>query len=377
MFKLSGLYISQLRLWKGKIENMEKVNFYQAVSACDLNGQTMAAVVLDGPDFGQRGLFCGGEQIWPGEETKEDSFFTRHKTQIWAMAQEERKKQKGLLEIEGTRVFCDWLGQEMHLVICGGGHVSMPVIKIGRMMGAKVTVLEDRPQFADNARRAGADEVLCEPFRQGLKKVRGSADTYFVIVTRGHRYDQECLEEIMQKKHAYIGMMGSRRRVAAVKELVTAAGGDREVLHQLYSPIGLDIGAETPEEIGVAIMAEIIQVKNQKKRTCGYSKEILREILAPDSKSEEQARRVLITIVARRGSAPRKTGTKMLVLPDGRCIGTIGGGCMEAKVLHQALSMIRSGDEMRKLCRVDMTGEEAQEEGMVCGGVVDVLLEVV
>lgn len=356
---------------------MEKVNFYQAVSACDPHCRTMAAVVLDGPAFGQRGLFSDGERIWSAEEKEEDNFFARHGNQIWAMAQKEGKNQKGLLEIEGARVFCDWLGQEMHLVICGGGHVSMPVIKIGRMMGAKVTVLEDRPQFADNARRAGASEVLCEPFRQGLKKIKGDANTYFVIVTRGHRYDQDCLEEIVQKKHAYIGMIGSRRRVAVVKELVMASGGNREVLDRIYSPIGLDIGAETPEEIGVAIMAEIIQVKNREKRTCGYPKEILREILTPGSKDQEGERRVLITIVARKGSAPRETGTKMLVFPDGRCIGTIGGGCMESEVFHQALSMIRSGEEKQKLCHVDMTGEEAEEEGMVCGGVADVLLEVV
>lgn len=350
------------------------LDFYKAVSECSPEARNMTAVVLDGPAFGQRALFTDGELKW---ESEERGFFTDYGAEIWETAHEENNHRKGLTEINGTRVFCDWLGQEMHLVICGGGHVSIPVIKIGIMLGCKVTVLEDRPQFADHARRAGATEVLCESFRQGLDKIEGDENTYFVIVTRGHRYDQDCLEQIVRKKHSYIGMIGSRRRVAVVKEMVLEAGGDKEVLDQLYSPIGLDIGAETPEEIGVAIMAEIIEVKNRKKRTCGYSKDMLREILNPDRQKEEKSRRVLITIVTRKGSAPRDIGTKMLVCPDGRCIGTIGGGCMESEVIHQALHMLRTDEEGRKLCHVDMTGDDAEEEGMVCGGVVDVLLEVV
>lgn len=349
-------------------------DFYKAVSECNPESKNMTAVILDGPSMGQRALFTDGELKW---ESEPGGIFTNYKEQIWKTAHEEKSRHKGLVEIEKTRVFCDWLGQEMHLVICGGGHVSMPVIKIGIMMGCRVTVLEDRLQFADNARRAGAGEVLCEPFSQGLDRIEGDENTYFVIVTRGHRYDQVCLEKIVRKKHAYIGMIGSRRRVAVVKELVIEGGGDRQVLDELYSPIGLDIGAETPEEIGVAIMAEIIEVKNRKRRTCGYSKDMLREILNPDRQEDEGGRRVMITIVTRKGSAPRDVGTKMLVFPDGKCIGTIGGGCMESEVTHRALHMIRSRGEEQKLCHVDMTGEDAEDEGMVCGGVVDVLLEVV
>ena len=115
------------------------------------------------------------------------------------------------------------------LVICGAGHVSIPVIQIGRMIGCTVTVLEDRPKFAYNARRAGADTVLCEPFEEGLKKIPGDPDIYFIIVTRGHRYDQVCLEKIMKKEHAYIGMMGSRARTVKVKQALLEQGADPQV----------------------------------------------------------------------------------------------------------------------------------------------------
>lgn len=350
------------------------LDFFKAVSECDPGKRNMTAVILDGADFGKKAVFSDKELVW---ESQGSVFFAQNQKELLESVHKGPSGQKGLVEVLGTRVFCDWLGQEMHLVICGGGHVSMPVIQIGMMMGYTVTVLEDRPQFADNARRAGATEVICDSFEHGLDKIEGGDNTYFVIVTRGHRHDQVCLERIVGKKHAYIGMIGSRRRIATVKEAIREGGGDPEVLERLYSPIGLDIGAETPEEIGVAIMGEIIEVKNRKRRTCGYSKEMLREILRPCEEEEVRERRVLATIVSRKGSAPRDVGTKMLVLPDGRCLGTIGGGCMEADVTRRALHMIRGSGDERALCHVDMTGADAEEEGMVCGGVVDVWLEVV
>lgn len=123
----------------------------------------------------------------------------------------------------------------------------MPVIQLGAMMEFTVTVLEDRPLYANNARRAGAHQVICDSFENGLDQIEGSKDTYFVILTRGHRYDQVCLERIAKMPHAYIGMIGSRKRVAKVKEVLIENGTDPEVLNQVYTPIGLNIGAETPE----------------------------------------------------------------------------------------------------------------------------------
>ena len=241
-------------------------------------------------------------------------------------------------------------------------------------MGCEVTVLEDRPSYADDARRAGATTVICEPFEEGLEKVSGSADTFFVIVTRGHRYDQICLEKIAQKEHAYIGMIGSRKRTAMVKENLKEKGIDSAVLDAVYTPIGLNINAETPVEIAVAIMAEIIQVKNRQKRSGGYTKEMIKAVLEQEP---DHSPKVLATIVARKGSAPRGIGTKMLILRNGKCIGTIGGGCMEANVIQKARLMVATGMPKARICQVDMTGNDAEEEGMVCGGVISVLLELI
>ena len=167
------------------------------------------------------------------------------------------EKRTGAFTAEGRPYFAESLGRKKQLVICGGGHVSLPVITIGRMLEFDVTVIEDRPEFAGNAKAQGATEVILDDFTKALSGMEGSEDTYFVIVTRGHRHDQECLELILPKRSAYIGMIGSRRKVALVKEKMIEEGFPKEKVEAVHSPIGLSIGAETPAEIAVSIMAEI------------------------------------------------------------------------------------------------------------------------
>lgn len=249
----------------------------------------------------------------------------------------------------------------------------MPVITLGIMMGFRVTVIEDRPSFADKARRQGASDVICDNFEHALEQIEGSQDTYFVIVTRGHRYDKECLRAIIDKPNAYVGMIGSRRRVGIVKDTLAEEGYSREKLDAVFTPIGLDIGAETPDEIGIAIMAEIIQVKNSQRRNYGFPAEIKRAIQGIRESGENM---VLATIIQRKGSAPREVGTKMLIRRDGTAIGTIGGGCVEAEVMLRGRRMLQLQDKELKVIHVDLRGSGlAEEDGMVCGGIIDVLLE--
>lgn len=269
--------------------------------------------------------------------------------------------------------------REDRLFICGGGHVSIPIIQIGKMLGFHVTVLEDRPVFADHARAAGADEVRCDSFENGLVQIEGDSDTYFVIVTRGHRYDMACLRRIIYKENAYIGMMGSRTRVRQVMNTLCEEGIEEELLRRVHSPIGLSIGAQTPEEIAVSVMAELIQVKykNMNADHSGgnsnteFTKEILRAAL-----SEVPEKRCIATIISRKGSAPRRVGTKMVIFEDGSLADTIGGGCMEAEVIREALFLLKQGED-KKVIQVNMLPEQAEDEGMVCGGVIEVEIEVV
>lgn len=355
------------------MNNHEIKNFYEMMRKLNPNHLNMVLTAIDDRHLGEKALFSDHKMIW---QSCEDSIFSAHAEDAINI------EESGLKTIGKNRVFCEVLGQEKKLVICGGGHVSMPVIRMGRMMGYSVTVLEDRPQFADNARREGASRVICEPFKNGLAQIPGDSDTFFIIVTRGHRYDQVCLEEIVKKEHAYIGMIGSRGRVLKVKESILEKGADPEVVDRVYTPIGLDIGAETPEEIAVAIMAQIIEVKNKQKRSGGYSRELLKYIMEEEAAQENMSgvcadRKVLATIVTRMGSAPREVGTKMLILPNGKNVGTIGGGCVESEVQKRGLKKIRFGEREPELYHVDMSGIEAEDEGMVCGGMIDVLLEII
>src|SRR5699024_2809965 len=135
-------------------------------------------------------------------------------------------------------------------------------------------------------------------------------------------------------------------------------GVDRAVLDGVHTPIGLKIHAETPEEIAVSVMAEIIQIKNSEKKTGGYSPELLQALTQDDGR-----KKVLAVIISRKGSAPRSVGTKMLIREDGTCLGTIGGGCIESEVIQKALLMMRAGRPAFRLCIVDMTADAAEEEG--------------
>lgn len=319
--------------------------------------------MLEGEAAGTRYFWADGELLGytgTGEVNEE------LKTQIT------ETPQIGIYEIEGQKFFIEHLKRQAHLVICGGGHVSQQVIELAGKVGFHVTVLEDRPYFADRAREAGADLVLCDAFEKSLQGIAGTPDTYFLVVTRGHRFDRACLEQILKKPYAYVGMMASRGRSALLKKQMAGDGFDRKALDEMHTPVGLSIHAETPEEIAVSIVAELIQIKNQTKKTAGYDS-LLMEYLT--GVKEPGQPKVLATIIARRGSAPRSIGTKMLVLGDGRIIGTIGGGCMESEVQHQCLRLLREENEKSRIVCADMTVSQAEDEGMVCGGTIDVFLE--
>lgn len=282
--------------------------------------------------------------------------------------------ESGIAEADGRRLFVESLKQPAHLVICGAGHVAQQVILLAGKVGFTVTVLEDRVSFAGEALRAGADQVICDSFENALKQIPGSEDTYFLVVTRGHRYDRVCLEAILKKPYAYVGMMASRGRSALLKKQMEEDGFDRKVLDEIHTPVGLDIHAETPEEIAVSIVSELIKEKNSVRKTSGYDAELLDYLTG---EKEPDTKKALATIVARRGSAPRGIGTKMLVLEDGRIIGTIGGGCMESEVQHLCLRMLHEKSAQGQIFTVDMTASQAEEEGLVCGGTIQVFMEVI
>lgn len=168
---------------------------------------------------------------------------------------------------ESVKVFIDPILPQARLLILGGGHIAIPLATMGNLLEFQVSVVDDRPYFANPARFQQISQVLCQDFETAIRKFVFDANTYVIIVTRGHRHDKTCLAEVLKKtKPAYIGMIGSQRKVAALFEDLREDGFSEAELKTVYAPIGLDIGAQTPAEISVSVMAEIIMV-----RRFGYS----------------------------------------------------------------------------------------------------------
>jgi len=147
------------------------------------------------------------------------------------------------------------------ILILGGGHIAVPLVKMSSILGYNTIVVDDRPSFANKILFPDAKQVICAGFGEYLKSLKAGAETFIVIVTRGHMHDLECLREVINQPAAYIGMIGSRRKVKMVMAQLEKEGISCERLNEVYSPIGLDIGAETPEEIALSILAEIVGVR--------------------------------------------------------------------------------------------------------------------
>ena len=165
-----------------------------------------------------------------------------------------------------VKLFVEVQHRPPELLIVGAGHVAQPLAQLGKLCDFTVTVLDDRPQFANRQRFPQADEVLALPLRETMRdwatEGRLGLDSYIVLVTRGHQHDIDCLLEVLDTPLGYIGMIGSQRRVRTVFDLLSVETGiPAEKFDRVYAPIGIAIGARTPAEIAVCIMAEIINVQ--------------------------------------------------------------------------------------------------------------------
>lgn len=148
------------------------------------------------------------------------------------------------------------------LIVCGAGHVGHATATAARFLDFQVTVIDDRPEFT--AREKFPDpaiQLITDDFVTALRSLKITRASHVVIVTRGHRHDEICLKEVVAQPARYIGMIGSRRRTTTIREHLRKDGVAAEHLQKVCAPIGLDIGAVTPEEIALAILSEIILVR--------------------------------------------------------------------------------------------------------------------
>lgn len=207
-----------------------------------------ALVWVDRPPFGSLGLGALEDEALTGA------------------SQQLNRRRHGVLTYETeageVELFVEVQARPPTLLIVGAGHIAEPLARLGTLCDFRVVVLDDRPRYANRHRFPQADEVIAADIEATLGTYPLDLDTFIVLVTRGHQYDVHALLQVVHRPHAYVGMIGSKRRIKAVFELLERERGlTREALGNVYAPIGLDIGAESPAEIAVAIMGEIIMVR--------------------------------------------------------------------------------------------------------------------
>lgn len=260
---------------------------------------------------------------------------------------------KALLEenVDVNIIQKEWFTMQPKLVILGCGHVSQYLAKIASILELYTIVIDNRKEFANREYFPTANEIHCIDYDQMDSVLPDEENACYVIVTRGHKDDRLCLEKTLHKPHLYLGMIGSKGKVKKTFDALMLEGYSQEELSNVHAPIGLDIKAQTPAEISISILAQLIEIKN----SC-FSSSVSKELL------ESNVHGTLCIIIEKKGSAPRGVGSMMLVYKDG-IIDTIGGG----KVEYQA---ILDAKECRKVMikDYDLSNAESATLGMICGG---------
>ncbi len=160
------------------------------------------------------------------------------------------------------QIFFEVMPAPPKLIVVGAGHIAVPLAKIAKVVDFHVTVIDDRLLYANRERFPDADEVLVGDMAQMLKEMTITPSCYIVLITRAHKYDEPCLREIIHSQAKYIGMIGSRRRIkACFQRFRDEEKIAEEMIERVYAPIGLDIATETPAEIALSILGEVIKVR--------------------------------------------------------------------------------------------------------------------
>lgn len=165
--------------------------------------------------------------------------------------------------------FIQPLAVRQRVIVCGGGHVAQCLVPVLAEVDFRVTVLESRPEFARPELFPQAEKVLLVDYTDLSSSVDLRPDDFIIIMTHGHIHDYILQEQLLRDEYAYIGVMGSRRKIASVNERLAAAGISREAMEKVHTPIGVAIGAATPAEIAISVAAECIAVRAQRRKMTG------------------------------------------------------------------------------------------------------------
>ena len=254
---------------KEALERISKGETVALATIVETKGSTpreVGAKMLVGKDGLISGTIGGGiTEAKVIEEVKQSLKEGKGKLITYHLTKEQAALDGGAICGGDMKVFIDVLQPKEEVLIFGAGHIAVCVSRLAKMVGFKVTVVDSRKEFANQDRFPDADEIIAEDTEKALTHLKITPSTYIIVLTRGHLKDEEVLGSVIKSGAAYIGMIGSRKKNSTVFQHLEEQGISAQELKEVHAPIGVDIGAQTPEEIAVSIMAEIIQVRKQKE----------------------------------------------------------------------------------------------------------------
>lgn len=183
---------------------------------------------------------------------------------VWAAAESVIREEKSrIMKFESAEIFIEPILPVPRMIIFGAGHIAIQVSKIATIAGFRSTIVDDRPEFASNERFPEAENIICGALEEASAQIHPDENTYVIIVTRDNEEDKHVLRWAVQTSARYIGMIGGRAKIQSITSDLELEGISRDRLDRVNMPIGLDIGAVLPEEIAVAIVAEVIHNRRE------------------------------------------------------------------------------------------------------------------
>ena len=329
------------------------------MQALEENGSYRTITILDGKNLGAKILLDKDNKIMSAN-IEDISIFNEIISQV------KDSNETNVYVIDGIRYVYEVAYDVPSLIILGGGHVAYAFAPIAKGLDYKVTVCDDRIEFANKERFPDADNIIFDSFENAYEQIPDKFNTYYVIVTRGHKYDNYCLRKSLDRKCAYVGMIGSRSKVKYIKEDLRKDGYSEETINRAHTPIGIDLPGNLPMEVAVSIAAEV---------TCVRHNEKVSEMDAPIKNyllNNDKIDAVMATIVKKTGSSPRDIGSKMLIFRDGTILGSVGGGSVEYAAIKEGMKLTSDA-----INTYDLSNSESATLGMVCGGTIEILFEVI
>ena len=239
----------------------------------------------DGSIMGTIGGGCVEAEVWQAAREVMES--EKPRTLTFDLNQDP-KYDTGLVCGGTLEIFVEPILPPAELYIFGAGHVAASLYKVARIAGFDITVIDDREVYASRERFPEAQQVIAEDFEKAMARVTPSESSYIVIVTRGHRDDMRVLRWAVQTPARYIGMIGSKRKTITIFKELQNEGLPPQLFDRVHAPVGLDIGAITPEEIAVSITAELIAKRRNVERELPHMSWFQRRPQA-EAKTEEKA----------------------------------------------------------------------------------------